>query len=666
MKFQDNFKKKYGIDAIDFVEKADLEYFGLAKTIGLENVIKQYADKIRLDIQFNGEFYKDLVQAFAEAGKRFPNNEKVTLDEGFELNITPTNPPVPKSKGVLEDFKDIVSDDFLRPKMQCVYISEDGYLVGTDAHKLIKYKSNDFYEYAGKLIKLDTYIKSKGKKIEFIDEKYVLYEQVIPKDNPNKVENLSTYSFYNFTKSVIATKKLQTSEIFNVNFDFKGTTFSFNPIILMDTLHFALCKGFEFFNLEYSTPNRAIVLDFPNKSEGIVMPIIGTSLVGTKKYTIEEINSYFKLSKTSSTKTSAKAPTKTDKYPVETEKEVPYKKYEGGIDKTTYIPRRDISYIVLRNGEKLSANDIIDGFYRITKMATGGGVGILPPQGTLITKDKKLKLDYTKVGDNYEFTVYEGESNPVENYSRTSFKRKDKNVVTMNYNQFINYIYSEGYIDDKKMAEGGGVKHAKGGLVNGDNVAVHDFGTLKSMKKGVFKKYEGDYDALVEIAGKEYKVKAHSVVKFKDGGGVGEEGIDLFEDYENIPPKVQKILDKNSKAFEDGDYKGLAKAHKELVKIGYTFDYGLDGGAYDLRPIGTKGKSESEEDVEEGAFKKGGKVTPAKQKKVAKVMKEWKKGELHIGQSDKIVKDQKQAVAIALSEAGLSKPKAGWKHKRKK
>ena len=64
-------------------------------------------------------------------------------------------------------------------------------------------------------------------------------------------------------------------------------------------------------------------------------------------------------------------------------------------------------------------------------------------------------------------------------------------------------------------------------------------------------------------------------------------------------------------------------------------------------------------------MKTGGKVTPSKQKKVAKVMKEWKKGELHIGTSDKIVKDQKQAVAIALSEAGLSKPKRGWKHKRK-
>jgi len=69
-------------------------------------------------------------------------------------------------------------------------------------------------------------------------------------------------------------------------------------------------------------------------------------------------------------------------------------------------------------------------------------------------------------------------------------------------------------------------------------------------------------------------------------------GIDLFEDYQDIPLKVQKVLDKYQEDIEDGDYKGLEKALKELEKIGYTFEYGLDGIAYDLRPIGTKGKSE--------------------------------------------------------------------------
>jgi hypothetical protein len=51
-------------------------------------------------------------------------------------------------------------------------------------------------------------------------------------------------------------------------------------------------------------------------------------------------------------------------------------------------------------------------------------------------------------------------------------------------------------------------------------------------------------------------------------------------------------------------------------------------------------------------------------KKVAKVMREYGKGELHSGKGGPVVKSQRQAVAIAMSEAGM--PKRGQRSAKSK
>lgn len=89
-----------------------------------------------------------------------------------------------------------------------------------------------------------------------------------------------------------------------------------------------------------------------------------------------------------------------------------------------------------------------------------------------------------------------------------------------------------------------------------------------------------------------FEINVEKSQKLAKGSTIeSDKGVDLFEDYDQIPENLQRVLDKHQKAFEDGSYKGLQKALKEVNKLGYTFEYYLDGQAYDLRKIGQKGKT---------------------------------------------------------------------------
>lgn len=62
--------------------------------------------------------------------------------------------------------------------------------------------------------------------------------------------------------------------------------------------------------------------------------------------------------------------------------------------------------------------------------------------------------------------------------------------------------------------------------------------------------------------------------------------IDLFVNYEEQPAKLKAIFGTNGP--NGYTYDSLEKLLKDVKRIGYTFDYGLDADPYGLRPIGVK------------------------------------------------------------------------------
>ncbi len=200
------------------------------------------------------------------------------------------------------------------------------------------------------------------------------------------------------------------------------------------------------------------------------------------------------------------------------------------------------------------------------KMAEGG---VIPQQGTLFTKDKKNKLDYKKVGNDYVFKVYDVESNPVEsnpveNYTRHQYKKRNNNEATMDYNQFINYLYSEHYIDDKKMAEGG---------VTGDVFSIKDPEQFKQLIT-LYNKFSEKFDV------DNYFVDDSSVVflrkvKFTDAElkGMAQYIADLSKN-QNF-----SIISDKKPEISNGYFKFFLKErvrYEDGGNVGNDFDYNED------------------------------------------------------------------------------------------
>jgi hypothetical protein len=228
---------------------------------------------------------------------------------------------------------------------------------------------------------------------------------------------------------------------------------------------------------------------------------------------------------------------------------VPQKFKEGGKLKATYIPKRNIEKITTIFGQNIKGKDLIDGAYTKRKNVQ------LEPKMTR-TMFEEETFEFAKGGKIGQSLEFEYMGDPMKG-------------------EIIEVLDSGDYV----------VKSGTRTILV-DDMNVTKYGEINKSRFGFYKKGGKTKKPLVvryyfEDDGYEYA----------KGGHLDEE-IDLFEDYENIPENVQAILEKHEDAFETGNYKGLEKALKEMNKIGYTFDYYLDGQAYNLRPIGSKGKHE--------------------------------------------------------------------------
>jgi len=58
---------------------------------------------------------------------------------------------------------------------------------------------------------------------------------------------------------------------------------------------------------------------------------------------------------------------------------------------------------------------------------------------------------------------------------------------------------------------------------------------------------------------------------------------DLFEETEFLPIEIQKLL--NDFSMSDNSYQDCENLLTECLKLGYTFEYGLDAVPFNLKAI---------------------------------------------------------------------------------
>jgi hypothetical protein len=152
--------------------------------------------------------------------------------------------------------------------------------------------------------------------------------------------------------------------------------------------------------------------------------------------------------------------------------------------------------------------------------------------------------------------------------------------------------------------------------------------------------------------------RALSRTGYSAGGEVMDDMSEMHEGAESLKEEARETkLEK--KGYEETKTGKMVKAAKEgIKKVSETAKKNVKF----VTPAPIKETPEPSDEMDEEGYsnkKFARRLGKAKggQAKVSKVMREFGKGKLHSGKKGPVVKSRKQAIAIALSEAGMSKKK---------
>lgn len=162
-----------------------------------------------------------------------------------------------------------------------------------------------------------------------------------------------------------------------------------------------------------------------------------------------------------------------------------------------------------------------------------------------------------------------------------------------------------------------------------EKTAKRELGAI-TIKNNAWKKLSKG-QTITAVSSTGIKGKLTRMKKFELGGTVQEE-IDYIDNRIYNLEQLKQVANDDEQDYFETQIKSLEKEKSDLM-------------------------NKSDKPAKKGWFFKNGGQTPAQKKKIEKVMHEFKMGTLKSSSGDKVT-DRDQAIAIALSEAGLSKKMA--------